>query len=448
MPKPPRTGSAASPAREPNPNAAAIDVGGEAHFVAVAADRDPKPVRSFGPFTSDLTAMADWLKQCRIDTVALESTGHFWIPVYDVLEAAGFKVVLVDPRTLTRHLRKKSDVIDCQWLQDLHALGLLKGCFRPDDQVRGLRALWRHRARLVVEAGTILQRIQKVLIEMNVQLHLAVADVAGATGMRIIRAIVKGQRDPAKLAKLRDKACRRSEAEIARALQGSWREEHLFELKQLVQSWDFHRDQTIRCDRQFAKLCGAFADKSQGRPLDDTAKRPQDHRNTPEFDGRALIHRMTGVDLTAVDGLGVNTVLTVLSETGTDLSRWPTAKHFASWTKLAPRRDQSGVRIRSPSFPARGASRVAQAFRLAARGLWRSQTALGQFLRRLKSRLGPASAIRATAHKLAKLYWRLLTTGQSYRPSDLATDEARHRQRRLNALQRQAKELGMTVSPA
>ena len=308
MPRRPRKDedptAAALPARQPNLNAAAIDVGGEAHFVAVPPDRDPQPVRSFGPFTSDLAAMAAWLKACRIDTVALESTGHFWIPVYDALEAAGLVVVLVDPRTLTRHLRKKSDVIDCQWLQDLHALGLLKGCFRPDDQVRALRALWRHRARLVVEAGTILQRIQKVLVEMNVHLHLVVADVAGATGMRIIRAILKGQRDPAKLAQLRDKACRRSEAEIARALQGSWREEHLFELKQLVRSWDFHRDQAAGCDRQFAKACSAMPDKGEGRPLDGAAKQPQEHRNTPEFDGRALIHRMTGVDLTAVDGLG------------------------------------------------------------------------------------------------------------------------------------------------
>ena len=214
----------AATSRVPNPNAAAIDVGGEAHFVAVPADRDPNPVRSFGPFTADLAEMVRWLKTCRIDTVVLESTGHFWIPVYDMLEAAGLEVVLVDPRTLTRHLRKKSDVIDCQWLQDLHAVGLLRGCFRPDDQVRALRALWRHRAQLVTEAGKLLQRMQKVLIEMNVHLHLAVSDIAGATGMRIIRAIVKGQRHPDQLAKLRDPACKRSEAEIARALEGSWRD--------------------------------------------------------------------------------------------------------------------------------------------------------------------------------------------------------------------------------
>jgi transposase len=405
-------------------------------------------VRSFGPFTSDLAQMVRWLKDCRIDTIVLESTGHFWVPVYDVLEAAGFEVVLVDPRTLTRHLRKKSDVIDCQWLQDLHAVGLLKGCFRPDDQVRALRALWRHRARLVVEAGKLLQRIQKVLIEMNVHLHLAVADIAGATGMRIIRAIVKGERHPGKLAKLRDPNCKRDEAEIARALEGSWRDEHLFELKQLLQAWDFHRTQTNACDRRIAQQCGAFPDQGQDRPLPEAAKRPQDHRNTPEFDGRAIIHRMTGVDLTAVDGFGVNTVLTVLSETGPDLSKWPSAKHFASWTKLAPRRDQSGKRIRTPSYPARGASRVAQAFRLAARGLWRSESVLGHFLRRMKSRLGPASAIRATAHKLAKLFWRLMTTKATYVRGDMAAEEERLRHRRLKTLERQAKELGMKLAPA
>jgi transposase len=433
--------------RVPNVNAAAIDVGGDSHYVAVSADRDPKPVRSFGPFTADLAAMVAWLKLCRVNSVALESTGHFWIPVYDALEAAGFEVVLVDPRTLARHLRKKSDVIDCQWLQDLHAGGYLKGCFRPDDQVRALRALWRHRARLVTEAGKLLQRIQKVLIEMNVHLHLAVADIAGATGMRIIRAIVKGERNPAKLAKLRDPACKRTEAEIAKALEGSWRSEHIFELKQLLQAWDFHFQQVVACDKQIAKICDGFADRSAGRPLPQEAKRAQDHRNTPDFDGRGIIYRMTGVDLTAVDGLGVNTVLTVLAETGPDLTRWPTEKHFASWTKLAPRRDQSGKRIRSPSYPARGASRVAQAFRLAARGLWRSEHGLGYFLRRMRSRLGPASAIRATAHKLAKLFWRLLTTGQVYRRADPAAEQERHRQRRLRSLQRQAKELGLTLTP-
>ena len=288
--------------RVPNPNAAAIDVGGEAHFVAVPADRDPQPVRSFGPFTGDLAAMALRLQACRIDTVALESTEHFRVPVYDALEAAGFEVVLVDPRTLTRHLRKKSDVIACPWLQDLHAVGLLKGCFRPDDQVRALRALWRHRARLVTGAGRLPRRMRKVLIEMNVHLHPAVADIAGATGMRIIRAIVKGERRAAQPAKLRDPNCKHDEAEIAKALEGSWRDEHLFELKQPLRLWDFHREQTCACDRRVAKLCGAFEDKSQGRPLPEGSKRPKENRNTPEFDGPAIIHRMTGVDLSAVDG--------------------------------------------------------------------------------------------------------------------------------------------------
>jgi transposase len=439
---------AGKPARLANPDAAAIDVGGEAHYVAVPADRDSQPVRAFGPFTCHLNAMARWLKGCRIRTVVLESTGHFWIPVYDVLEAAGFEVVLVDPRTLTRHLRKKSDVIDCQWLQELHAVGLLKGCFRPDGKVRELRALWRHRARLVVEAGKLLQRMQKVLIEMNVHLHLAAADIAGTTGMRIIRAIVQGQRDPAQLAKLRDPRCKQSEAEIAQALEGAWRTEHLFELKQLLRAWDFHQEQTQECDLHIEAVGATFEDKSQGQAPSPESKRAQDHRNTPAFDGRSLVLRMTGVDLTAVDGLGVNTVLTVLAETGPDLSRWPTAKHFASWTRLAPRRDQSGKRIRSPSYPARGASRVAQAFRLAARGLWRSPTAMGQYLRRMKARLGPASAIRATAHKLAKLFWRLVTTGAAYRPADAAAEEQRYRERRVRSLQRQAHALGFILAPA
>jgi hypothetical protein len=305
--------------------------------------------------------------------------------------------------------------------------------------------LWRHRDHLTTEAAKLLQMVQKVLVQMNVHLHLAVSDIAGVTGMRILRAIVKGQHDPSKLAQLRDHMCRRSEAEIAKALEGQWDEAHLFELKQLLEAWDFYRQQIVACEKSFLKAGGTLPDRSQGQPLPKPGKPPNPHRNSPQFDGRALIFRWTGVDVVEVDGLGVNTVLAVLSETGPDVaSQFATEKRFAAWTTLAPRREQSGKRVR---HPAQSASRVAKAFRLAARSLINSQSVLGSFLRRLRARLGIGPAIRATAHKLAKLMYRLITKGEAYRRESTAAEEAKHRQRQLHALERRARELGMKLLP-
>jgi transposase len=427
-------------------DAAGIDAGSERHYVAVPPDRDAQPVRSFGVFTADLQEMVAWLKKCGVRTVVLESTGVYWMAACDALEAAGVQVLLVDPRSLARNLKKKTDVCDAVWLQELHAFGMLKGCFRPPAEVRRLRTLWRHREHLTTEAAKLLQMMQKVLVQMNVHLHLAVSDIAGATGMRILRAIVKGERNPQKLAQLRDRNCGHSEPEIAKALEGHWDEAHLFELKQLLQAWDFYRQQSLQCEKSYEKAGGALPDRSGGKPLPEPTKRLA-HRNSPEIDGRALIFRWTGVDLTEVDGLGVNTVLTVLSETGPDLAaKFPTEKRFAAWTTLAPRRHQSGKLVR---YPAQSASRVAKAFRLAARALLSSKSSsLGSFLRRLRSRLGIGTAIRATAHKLAKLFYRLITKGEAYRRESTAVDEARHRERQLKALARRARELGMQLLPA
>lgn len=434
------------PPRVVQPDAAAIDAGSEWHVVAVPPERDSQPVRTFGVFTADLRALIAWLQQCGIKTVVLESTGVYWMSAGDALEAAGIEVLLVDPRSLARNLKKKTDVCDAVWLQELHAFGMLKGCFRPAAAVRALRTLWRQRDHLTTAAAQQLQMLQKVLVQMNVHLHLAVSDIAGVTGMRILRAIVNGQRDPKKLAQLRDPMCRRSEAEIAKALEGQWDEAHLFELKQLLQAWDFYRQQIVACEKAFLKAGGTLPDRSQGQPLPEPGKPLQRHRNSPQFDGRALIFRWTGVDVTDVDGLGVNTVLTVLAETGPDLaSKFATEKHFAAWTTLAPRRAQSGKRVR---HPLQSASRVAKAFRLAARALIGSDSVLGSFLRRLRARLGIGPAIRATAHKLAKLMYRLITKGEAYRRESTAAEEAKHRERQIRALERRARELGMQLQPA
>lgn len=430
-----------------HPNAAAIDVGGDTHVVAVGPQRASQPVRTFGVFTADLRLLAAWLKECGVTTVVLESTGVYWMSLCDFLEGQGFEVLVIDPRTLARNLKKKTDVCDAVWLQELHAFGLLKSCFRPAQDVRALRTLWRHRDHLVTEAARLLQMMQKVLVQMNVHLHLVVADVAGLTGMRIIRAIAQGQRDPQTLAALRDPKCKRSRDEIAKALEGAWDAAHLFELKQLVKAWDFYQNQLSVCDKQYAKAAGTLPDQTQGRPLPERTKRPQTpRRNSPTaFDSDALIFKMTGVRLTEVDGLGSNTVLTVLSETGPDVaSKFPSAKHFAAWTTLAPRRHQSGPRTK---YPAQTASRVAKAFRLAARTLLNSKSVLGNFLRRLRARLGIGTAIRATACKLAKLFYRLITSGEAYRRESTAADEARQRERQVNVLRRKASELGLQVVP-
>jgi transposase len=430
-----------------HPNAAGIDVGSQVHTVAVPADRDAEPVRSFGVFTADLRRLADWLKQCGVTTVVLESTGVYWMSLCDFLEGQGFEVLVVDPRSLARNLKKKTDVSDAAWLQELHAFGMLKSCFRPDPEVRALRTVWRHRDHLVTEAAKLLQMMQKVLVQMNVHLHLAVADLAGVTGMRILRAIAQGQHDPQTLAALSDPNCKKTRAEIAKALEGTWDAAHLFELKQLLKAWDFYQGQLHQCDKEYEKVAGKMPDKTQGRLLPEPQKRSQAHRNTPTaFDSHTLIFKMTGVRLTEVDGLGASTVLTVLSETGPDLAaKFATDKHFAAWTTLAPRKHQSGKRTK---FPAQTASRVAKAFRLAARALLNCKSVLGNFLRRLRARLGIGTAIRATACKLAKLFYRLITNGEAYRRESTQVEEAKQRERQVRALERKARELGMQVVPA
>ena len=329
----------APPPKVVHPNAAGIDVGSEAHVVAVPGDRDPEPVRTFGVFTADLRQLADWLKPCGVTTLVLESTGVYWMSLGDFLEGQGFEVLVVDPRSLARNLKKKTDVSDAAWLQELHAFGMLKSCFRPDGEVRALRTWWRHRDHLVTEAAKLLQMMQKVLVQMNVYLHLAVADSAGVTGRRLLRAIAQGQHDPQTLAALRDTHCKKTRAEIATALEGTWDPAHLFELKHLLKAWDFYHGQLHVCDKEYDQAAGKMPDKTQGRAMPEPEKRPTKQRKSPTaFASDDLIFKMTGVRLTEVDGLGANTVLTVLSETGPDLAaKFATEKHFAAWTTLAPR---------------------------------------------------------------------------------------------------------------
>jgi transposase len=426
-----------------NLNAAGIDCGSAEHFVAVPPDRDPTPVRSFQTFTGDLYRLADWLTACGVTTVAMEATGVYWIPLYEILEARGFEVLLVNARHVKNVPGRKSDVMDCEWRRDLHSVGLLRGSFRPTDAIVALRAYLRHRETLVQSAGTHVQRMQKALIQMNLQLPLVVSDITGVTGLRILRDIVAGQRDPQVLAQHRDYRCHATTAEIIGALTGHDRPEHLFVLQQNLELFDTYQQQIAACDvaieAHLQTLTAVAA--APTTPLPRERRRQKPRENEPRFELRAPLHQLTGVDLSQLDAIGPYTALRLVSEIGTDMSRWPTEKHFTSWLTLAPNNRVSGGRLlSSQTIPS--ANRAAAIFRLAAMSLGRTQTALGAFYRRLAFRVGKAKAITATARKLALLVYRSLKDGLVYNDPGAAAYDAHHRVHVLRRLRQRAANLG------
>lgn len=429
-----------------NINAAGIDIGAQKHYAAVPSGRDPegRDVRHFETFTADLNALADWLDRCGIDTVAMESTGIYWIPLFEILSAKGFEVRLVNPRSIKHAPGRKSDVVDCQWIQQLHSFGLLTSAFRPDDEIAVLRAYHRQRCMLVSYASTHIQHMQKALEQMNLKLTSVLSDITGTTGMNIIRSILSGERDPKKLAKHRDVHCKKSDKEIAKSLHGNWRDEHLFALQQAVALYDFYQTQIEACDQQIkAQLC-RFEDRSNGGELPPPTSKSKTSTKKLTFDAREHLYRMAGVDLTQVVGLNTPTVLTIVSEIGLDMSRWPTSKHFASWLGLCPGSKISGGKnFSSKSKPS--ANRAAHAFRMAAYSLHRSQTSIGAFLRRKKSQLGAPKAITATAHKIARIFYEMLKNQTEYK--DLGVDyyQNRYKERMLKNLKRSAKAFGLEL---
>lgn len=424
-------------------NAAGIDIGSEFHFVAVPPDRDPQPVRRFEAFTADLQSLATWLQECGIDTVVMESTGVYWIPLFEILESHGLEVRLVDPRRLKSVPGRKSDVCDCQWLQELHTFGLLAAAFRPAEDVVVLRSFLRQRAMLVQYASQHIQHMQKALHQMNVKLDKVLSDVTGVTGMAILDAILSGERDAVCLAKLRDPRCHSSEETIARALLGNWRKEHLFALQQAVTLYRVYHGQIAECDRQIEVQLASMPEKMSTSPPPLRSRR---RRHEPAFDVDQVLHRITGVDLTQIDGIDGYTALKLISEIGTDMSRWKTVKHFTSWLGLCPGTNRSGGRDRSTrTKPC--SNRAAAALRLAANGLHRSQSALGAFLRRMKARLGAPKAITATAHKLARLVYFTLKHGRIYVDKGASWYEQQFHARLLKSLQLRASQLGYTLVP-
>jgi transposase len=426
-----------------NPNAAGIDCGSEMHYVAVPADRDPEPVRCFKTFTGDLHQLADWVVSCGVKTVAMEATGVYWIPIYEILEARGLEVLLVNARHVKNVPGRKSDVSDCEWLQELHSVGLLRGSFRPVAEIAALRSYVRHRETLIDSAATTINRMQKALVQMNVQLHVVISDITGTTGQRILRDIVNGQTDPQHLAKHRDARCRASEAEIAAALTGNYRLEHLFVLKQNLELYDAFQRQIKACDTQIEDHLKTLAARAAPppAPLPAARTRRKARRNEPQFDVRTPLHQLSGVDISQIDGIGPYNGLRLISEIGTDMARWPTEDHFASWVTLAPHNKITGGRLIS-SRTQPSANRAADILRVAAMSVGYTQTALGAFYRRLASRIGKAKANTATARKLAILVYRVLKGEIVYKDPGAAAYDLRHRETLLRRLRRQAAVLG------
>jgi transposase len=426
------------------PNAAGIDVGSAKHYVAVPSDRCERAVREFDSFTEDLVAMADWLTSCGIDTVVMESTGVYWIPVYELLESRGFAVYLVNARHVKNVSGKKSDVLDCQWLQQLMSFGLLAGAFRPAGEVCALRAVVRQRETLIEGQAQQIQRMQKALTQMNVQLVNVISDIAGKTGQDIVRAIVAGERDAFKLARFRNYRVHASEEQIAKSLRGNWREEHLFCLTQALKLFDTHQDLIGEADAKIEALL-AYMQRHASAELAPNKNKGR-AKHAPRFDVRAALLRWAGVDLTRIGGIDVITALKVLAELGTDLSKFKTAKHFASWLGLCP-----GTRItggkRTSGVTKRIANRVAQALKLAAQGLHRSQCALGAYYRRMAARLGAGKAITATAHKLARLVYAILTKGEEFIQRTQDHYEHQVRARTVRYLHKKAASLGFVLQP-
>lgn len=429
-----------------NLNAAGIDIGSERHLVAVPEGRDTVSVREFGTFTSDLEALAAWLKQCGVTTVAMESTGVYWIPLFELLERRGFEVKLVDARHVKNVSGRKSDVLDCQWIQQLHTYGLLAGAFRPPDEVCVLRSYLRQREMLTQSASMHIQHMQKALQQMNLLLHNVVSDITGVTGMKIIKAILAGERNPRVLARNRDERCQNTTATIAKSLVGNYREEHLFALRQAVDLYETYQAMIADCEHALIKQVEKQTDSTDDDPPAPAKKTPANVRIRDGIDVRHLLFKKSGVDLFAIPGLAADTLLTLTGEVGFNLTPWKTEKHFASWLGVCPGTKKSGGKVLTNKTK-RNPNRAAQAFRMAAASLYRSPTALGAFFRRIKSRAGGQQAVTATAHKLARIYYAMLTKGTAYIELGQQAYEQRYKERRLDHLKIQAKSLGFQLVP-
>ena len=430
-----------------HPNAAGLDIGAREIWACVPPGRDVETVKRFNTFTPDLQALADWLVACGVDTGAMESTGVYWIPVFELLEARGLKVYLVNSWHLKHVPGRKSDYLDCQWIQKLHSLGLWNGSFRPDGEMVTLRGYLRHRAQLLEHRAPHVLHMQKALQQMNLQLHHVLSDITGETGLKILRAIVAGERNPVKLAQFRNPACKSSEETIAQALTGSWKAEHLFTLRQSLELYDFYTQQVTACDAEIEKQFAAMKPRWDGpeEPPDVPRVKPgSKSKNQPKLNVRREIIRLTGVDLVAVEGISASLAQTILSETGTDMSKWPSDKHFGSWLGLAPHNDISGGKVlRSRTLKTH--NRAGQAFRQAAASVIRSGSAFGAYYRRKRGQLGPMQALVATAHKIARTVYYMLKNRVQYHDIGAEAYEQKQKEREVAYLKKKAAKLGFDL---
>lgn len=427
-----------------NLDAAGLDIGASEIWACVPQDRDEEPVRRFDTFTPDLYALADWLAACGVTTVAMESTGVYWIPIYEILQSRGIVACLVNAQATKNVSGRKSDVLDCQWIQQLHTYGLLAASFRPPADICVLRSYVRQRESLLQQRSRQIQHMQKALHLMNLKLTSVITDLTGTTGMQILRAILDGERDPVKLARFRDPRCKSSEAEIAKALTGNYQAEHLFALRQAIEGFDFFTQQLAACDAELEQIYAVF------QPQVDLIEQPladEKHRHRPQhpdYDLRTCLYLTAGVDLTAIKGVDVLLAQDILAEIGIDMSKWKTTKHFASWLGLAPNNKSSAGKVISRHTKPTS-NRASTAFRLAAQSAGRTQSSLGVFYRRIKARQGAPVAITATAHKLARIVYQMLKHRTPYTDPGIDTYLDQQRQRSLRSLRRLAHQLGFQL---
>lgn len=435
-----------------NPKCAGIDIGAAELFVCIAKNSSEQEVRSFSTFTSDIKLLVQWLKESKVESIAMESTGVYWIPPYEFLEEAGFEVLLVNARFFKAVPGRKTDVQDCQWIQQLHSYGLLRGSFRPEMDIVELRSYVRQRSRLFESSAVQVQLMHKALTQMNIQLNHVISDITGMTGMNIIKAILQGERDPQALANLSVAKCRKKMDLIAKALEGHYKKEHVFALRQAYEAYEFFHDQINKCEKEIQNtlhtIQAGISIGNQYQPELSKKKPKKEYNRSPyHFDAVVEIKKITKANLTTIPGINENTAMKILSEIGTDMSRWPSVKAFASWLGLCPGNKVSGGKILS-SKTKPSDNKAAQALRMAASTLYRSSCYLGAFFRKMRSRLGAPKAITATAHKLAKIIYRMLINGEDYRELGENYYEQQYHKRVLGNLKKRAKEMGFLLIPA
>jgi transposase len=424
-----------------NPNAAGIDISSKEHYVAVNPSLCEQPIRSFGAFTDELQAMVEWLKSCKVDTVAMEATGIYWVSLFLLLEEAGFEVVLVNARHVKNVSGKKTDMSDAEWIRQLHSCGLLSASFQPDSFTRTLRTYMRHRKNLLDMSATHIRMMHKALEQMNIKLQHVIADITGKSGQAIIRAIIDGCTDAEVLVSLLDRRIKATPQEVKRSLNGIWKPEHLFELKQSFELYHIYQQKIIDCDRCIEK---------QLYERCDVEISPKAHiksnKNDLNFNVTNILQQITGTDLTALFGINSNTAAELLSETGFDMSKWPTAKHFTSWLNLAPNNKISGGKLLSSKIPKKK-NKAGQVFKMAAYAVQRSKNWLAAFYHRIKARSGPAKAITATARKIATIFYKMLKQKEIFKPIALDIYQHAFQQTQLKRLEKQAKKLGLQLKP-